>query len=91
MTKKSNQAKIKFWQTKLKKLEAVELPRALVRAGTAGVGGDWHENAEFEDAERQVEVIRSRMDDIKKLINKLRQETPKSSKNNGGVISTKSK
>lgn len=59
MTKISNKQKIKFWQSRLRQLETVEFPPALHRVGQAGVGGDWHENAEYEDAERQVEIIKS--------------------------------
>jgi transcription elongation GreA/GreB family factor len=56
------------WKEVLKQLQEQELPKAKTRVGLAGVGGDWHENAEFEDAERQLEVIEVRIADIKRLI-----------------------
>lgn len=59
---------LSHWKEVLKQLQDIELPKAKTRVGLAGVGGDWHENAEFEDAERQLEVIEVRIADIKRLI-----------------------
>jgi transcription elongation GreA/GreB family factor len=59
------------WKEVLKQLQEEELPKAKTRVGIAGFGGDWHENAEFEDAERQLEVIEVRIADIKRLIKTL--------------------
>lgn len=75
--KVSNKEKIKFWQDKLHEIEQVQLPQAMARLGQSATDGDWHENSEFEDSERQLEIIRTRMDDIKNLINKLRHESEK--------------
>lgn len=63
--------KVKLWNQKLKELEEVELPKAMTRIGESASTGDWNENAEFEDAERQVEVLRTRIGDIRRLINQL--------------------
>lgn len=62
---------LSHWKQVLKQLQEEELPKAKQRVGLAGVGGDWHENAEFEDAERQLEVIEVRIADIKRLIKNL--------------------
>jgi transcription elongation GreA/GreB family factor len=68
---KTNSTKVKEWKEKLKLLEEEELPKAKERVGNAAETGDWEENAEFEDAERQVEVIQGRISDIKQLIRNL--------------------
>ena len=75
----TNKQKIKEWVEKLKVLEEVDLPKAKLRVGEAAQTGDWQENAEYEDAERQLEVLQSRMDDIKGVIKKLKSEKPKKS------------
>lgn len=62
--------KIVVWKNKLKQLEEVVLPKAMQRIGESGIG-DWHENAEFEDAERQVEVVQTRIAEIKQIIKSL--------------------
>lgn len=59
------------WKEVLKQLQEIELPKAKTRVGESVIGGDWHENAEFEDAERQLEVIEVRIADIKRLIKSL--------------------
>lgn len=74
MVKTLKNPKEEFWKAKLKDLEDIQLPKAMERVGLAGVGGDWHENAEYEDAERQLELIRTRIRDIKGLIFKLKKE-----------------
>lgn len=59
------------WKKKLKELEEDELPKAMARVGESASTGDWQENAEFEDAERQLEVVRQRISDIRSLIRTL--------------------
>jgi transcription elongation GreA/GreB family factor len=75
---------LSHWKDVLKQLQEEELPKAKQRVGMAGIGGDWHENAEFEDAERQLEVIEVRIADIKRIIRvlelKSRVEADKSDK-----------
>ncbi len=65
------------WKKKLKVLEEEELPKAMSRVGESASTGDWNENAEFEDAERQLEVIRTRVSDIRKLIQTLEKPPEK--------------
>lgn len=66
-----NKAKINLWLEKLKQLEEVDLPKAKIRIGQSADTGDWHENAEFEDAIEQERVIQTRIDDIKRIIRPL--------------------
>lgn len=68
---KTASPKISYWKGKLKELEEVGLPKALKRLGESAESGDWHENAEYEDALREVELARSRIDEIKLMIKKL--------------------
>lgn len=65
------------WRKKLKELEQNELPKAMTRVGESASTGDWQENAEFEDAERQLEVIRTRINDIKQVIKSLEKPNKK--------------
>jgi hypothetical protein len=65
--------KLKFWQNKLKELEDVDLPEAIRRINRVRVN-DWYQNAEFEDSERQILIIKSRIIEIKLLIRKLEKE-----------------
>lgn len=62
--------KIKNYQGTLKRLETVDLPRAMKRIGESGVG-DWHENAEYEDAVNQKQLLEARISELKELINNL--------------------
>ncbi len=82
MDSKQLEERVKIWKAKLKQLELQELPRAMARIGQSADTGDWSENAEFEDAERQVEFLRSRIGDIKKLINDLEKENKKNGNKN---------
>ncbi len=59
--------KVRFWQQKLEQLEKIDLPKAIQRIGNARRGG-WWQNAEFEDAGRQIEIIRLRIYEIKQLL-----------------------
>ncbi len=62
--------KVKYWQQKLKQLEEKDLPKAIQRILNAR-GGGWWQNAEFEDAGRQIEIIKLRIIEIKNLLKKL--------------------
>lgn len=73
----ANNTKIEDWKRKLRTLEDVDLPRAMGRIGEAASDGDWHENAEYEDAEVQVGVIQAKIDEIKVIIKKLEKEDQK--------------
>ncbi|EKD91561.1 MAG: hypothetical protein ACD_30C00001G0002 [uncultured bacterium] len=68
---------ISDWKKKLKMLEEEDLPKAMARVGESASTGDWNENAEFEDAERQLEVIRQRINDIRSLIKSLEAKKKK--------------
>lgn len=68
---------ISDWKKKLKLLEEEDLPKAMARVGESASTGDWNENAEFEDAERQLEVIRQRINDIRSLIKSLEKSGKK--------------
>jgi transcription elongation GreA/GreB family factor len=74
MDKNLQNAKILEWQERLKQLEEIELPKAMQRIGGAAPDGDWHENAAFEDAERQVELVEVKIEEIKQLLKKLKKE-----------------
>lgn len=65
------------WRKKLNELEKTDLPKAMSRVGESASTGDWHENAEFEDAERQLEIIRTRINDIRQLIKSLEKPAKK--------------
>lgn len=71
MDKKQQESKLKLWKLKLQQLEETQLPQALKRIGEAAPVGDWHENAEFEDAETQVSLIQAKIGEIKKIIKNL--------------------
>lgn len=73
MDKTQKLAKIQLWSEKLQQLEKVDLPKASERLSAAAAEGDWQENAEYEDAEEQVEVIRVKMEEIKVLIKDLKK------------------
>lgn len=62
--------KLVFWQQKLNQLEQKELPKAIQRIGNARRAG-WWQNAEFEDAGRQIAIIKLRIYEIKQLLKKL--------------------
>lgn len=66
------ETKIRYWENILKRLEEKELPEAMQRVGESGIG-DWHENAEYEDAERQIQVLLARMAEVKKIIQQLKK------------------
>ena len=55
----------------LKQLQEEDLPREQKRLGDAAASGDWQENAEYEDAQRQIELIEVRIEEVKKLIKTL--------------------
>ncbi|MCL4367223.1 hypothetical protein M1563_03585 [Patescibacteria group bacterium] len=59
------------WKEKLKKLESEELPKARQRLNDAAPTGDWEENAEYEDAQNQVELLESRIAEIRQMIKKM--------------------
>ena len=65
-----NQSNLKFWQKKLKQLEEKDLPEAIKRINIVRVN-DWYQNAEFEDSERQIQIIKARIAEIKQVIRKL--------------------
>lgn len=69
----SVEGKIKLWEEKLQQLEKFDLPKAQERLSAAAATGDWQENAEYEDAEEQVEVIRVKIEEIKGLIKNLKK------------------
>lgn len=69
--KNSDKNKIKLWRERLKELEEIELAKVLKKLGESITQGDWHENIEFEEAQRQVELIQARIDEIKSLIKQL--------------------
>lgn len=71
MKKNYNENKLLKWKSLLIQLEKIDLPQALKKLGEAAPEGDWHENIEFEDAERQVYVIRAKINEVKKIINKI--------------------
>ncbi len=73
-----NKTSLADWKSKLKTLEEVELPKAMNRIGDAAADGDWHENAEYEDAETQVGVIQAKIEEVKDIIKKLGKGTKKS-------------
>jgi transcription elongation GreA/GreB family factor len=62
--------KIKYWEKRLKQLEQKDLPAAIQRIINARRGG-WWQNAEFEEAGRQIEIIKLRIEEIKQLLRKL--------------------
>jgi transcription elongation GreA/GreB family factor len=62
---------IDHWKQVLKQLVEEEVPKAKERVGKSVEDGDWQENAEFEDASRQLEFVEARVDEVKKLIKTL--------------------
>ena len=62
---------IDHWKQVLTQLMEEELPRAKERVGKSVEDGDWQENAEFEDASRQLEFVEARVEEVKKLIKTL--------------------
>ncbi len=48
-----------------------EMPKAKERISKAAEDGDLHENAEYEDAERQLEFVEARIVEVKNLIKTL--------------------
>ncbi len=65
--------KIQLWEEKLRKLVEEDLPKAEQRLTAAAADGDWQENAEYEDAEEQVEVIKVKMEEIKGVLRDLKK------------------
>lgn len=63
--------KIADWKKKLATLKEVDLPSALKRLEEAAPTGDWEENVEYEDAERQGELIKVEIANIEQIIKKL--------------------
>lgn len=62
---------IAHWKQVLEQLLEEELPRAKERVGKSVEDGDWQENAEFEDASRQLEFVEARVEEVKRLIRTL--------------------
>ena len=62
---------VDHWKQVLKQLVEEELPRAKERVGKSVEDGDWQENAEFEDASRQLEFVEARVEEVKRLIKTL--------------------
>lgn len=58
----------------LKQLQDEELPKIRERISIAAAEGDLTENAEFEDAQRQLEVVEVRIAEVKKLIKSLEKK-----------------
>ena len=74
---------VDHWKQVLKQLVEEELPRAKERVGKSVEDGDWQENAEFEDASRQLEFVEARVEEVKRLIKTLeKNEKEKSLKTN---------
>lgn len=70
MAKDVNQAKIDMWTKKLSQLEK-ELEAIYVRKGEAAREGDLSENAAYKMAMEDAETWRVRIDEVKKIIEKL--------------------
>ena len=74
---------VDHWKQVLTQLVEEELPRAKERVGKSVEDGDWQENAEFEDASRQLEFVEARVEEVKRLIKTLeKNEKEKSIKTN---------
>lgn len=74
MDKKAIEKKLEEWRIRLKDLEETQLPNALQRLKDAAEGGDWEDNAEYEDSERQVELLQVRIAEIKQIVKKLEKD-----------------
>ncbi len=75
---------VEHWKEVLKQLLEEELPRVKERVGKSVEDGDWQENAEFEDASRQLEFVEARVEEVKKLIKTLeKNETLKTNVKDG--------
>ena len=70
MAKDVNQAKIDMWTKKLAQLEK-ELEDIYVKKGEAAREGDLSENAAYKMAMEDAETWRVRIDEVKKIIEKL--------------------
>lgn len=71
-------SKLKSYQEKLELLETIELPNVIKRIGESATDGDWHENADYEDAVLQKEVTEAKIEELRSLIISL-TKTPKTS------------
>jgi len=66
------QNKIKKWEEILRSLEHTRLPEALKRIGEAGAEGDLRENIAYEEAEMQVYRLQDKIDEVRRIISKLK-------------------
>lgn len=64
------QEKIKLWKKQAKDLEA-ELKIAMAKKGEAAQEGDLRENAKYQDAVEQSEILSARLNNIQKMIKDL--------------------
>ncbi len=67
---KQKQEKIKLWKKQATELEA-ELKIAMAKKGEAAQEGDLRENAKYQDAAEQAEVISARLNNIQRMIKDL--------------------
>lgn len=65
---KGKKDKLTIWQDELKRLEELKLPNAQKRVGQSAATGDWHENADYEDAVAEVQLLQVRIKEIKELL-----------------------
>ena len=67
---KSKQEKLKLWKKQATELEK-ELGEAMIKKGEAAQEGDLRENAKYQDARDQAEVLSVRLGNIQKMIKDL--------------------
>jgi hypothetical protein len=67
------QEKLKMWQEKLAKLEQ-DFKDTMIRRGEAIAMGDLRENAAFQMLDEDKDTLRVRIDEVKKIIEKIEQE-----------------
>lgn len=76
MDKKLRQEKLKMWKDNLKKLEA-ELLVVAEKKGAAASEGDLSENAAYIMAAEDAETTRVRIEEVKKIIRELENDSYK--------------
>ncbi|QQG43658.1 MAG: hypothetical protein HYW45_01410 [Candidatus Daviesbacteria bacterium] len=72
MNKNVKQEKLKLWKKQQAELEE-QLSLAMVKKGEAAQEGDLRENAKYQDAAEQADLLSARLNNIQKMIKELEQ------------------
>lgn len=72
----SKKQKLNIWNKKLVDLET-RLVETMIKRGEAMAMGDLRENAAFQDADEEASVLRTRIDEMRKIIAKIEDDGKK--------------